>query len=169
MTSIRLETPNDYPHVREVNTLAFERPEEAVLVEALRKRDGTISLVAEQQNQLVGHICFSTGTIQGDSSQYPVINLAPMAVLPEFQGQGIGSKLVISGLEVCRNAGHQIVAVLGHPWFYPKFGFLPAANFGIQSPYPVPDEVFMISELVEGAAQFVSGILQYPPEFDLVD
>lgn len=169
MVSIRKENPMDQLQVRKINIQAFGRPAEADLVEALRKRAGTISLVAEQQNQLVGHICFSTGHIEGKTQNFPVINLAPMAVLPKYQGQGIGSELVLSGLQACLDAGHKLVTVLGHPWFYPKFGFVPAVNYKIQCPYLVPDDVFMIYELEEGTAQKTTGILKYPPEFDLVD
>ena len=96
----------------------------------------------------------------------PALALAPMAVHPEFQSQGIGSRLVREGLERCRNLGHRIVVVVGHPEFYPRFGFTPARAKGLEAPFPVPDEAFMVTELVPGALDGVSGMIVYPAPFE---
>ena len=166
---IRPEAPADFVAVAEINTLAFGASGEAQLVAALRQLPGTISLVADRLGQPVGHICFSSAVITGAETDTPVIALAPMAVLPEVQGMGIGSRLVEAGMAACRRAGHRLVVVLGHPWFYPRFGFVPAAPYGIHYPQPVPEEVFMLLELVPDAAKDISGTVRYPSAFSLVD
>jgi putative acetyltransferase len=122
--NIRAETAADLDAIGHVNRLAFGQDEEARLVDALR--DGRylrVSLVAEQAGQVVGHILFSDLPIITDAGIVPALALAPMAVLPAFQKQGIGSALVRKGLEECRQQGHKIVVVLGHPTFYPGSGF----------------------------------------------
>jgi putative acetyltransferase len=122
---IRPETSADHEAIRHVNRIAFGQDAEARLVDALR--DGGYvgaSLVAEQDGQVVGHILFSDLPIITEAGTVPSLALAPMAVLPEFQNQGIGSALVRRGLEVCKEQGHRIVVVVGHPQFYPRFGFL---------------------------------------------
>ena len=91
-----------------------------------------------------------------------------MAVRPEFQKQGIGSQLIERGLEQCRAAGQACVVVLGHPEYYPRFGFVPASRYGIRCEYDVPDEVFMIIELRDGALEGCAGIVKYQPEFNEV-
>jgi putative acetyltransferase len=148
MLLIRREEERDQAGVFRVNELAFGRPGEAQLVDALRKgAQPTISLVAEQASQVVGHIFFSPVTIEAAGGVSMAIGLAPMAVLPDWQRQGIGSQLVRAGLEACQRLGQNVVVVLGHPEFYPKFGFVPAAHFGLRCEYPVPDDVFMVAEL----------------------
>jgi putative acetyltransferase len=170
IVEIRAETPDDFAAVRRVNECAFGRSAEADLVDALRAHGkATISLVAVQAGNVVGHILFSPVTIESGSEALPVSGLAPMAVLPEFQRRGIGSRLVKRGLEQCRNAGHRGVVVLGHPEYYPRFGFVPASRFGISSEYAVPDEVFMALELREGALRDCrGGVAKYQPEFSQV-
>jgi len=91
-----------------------------------------------------------------------------MAVLPAHQRKGIGSRLVQAGLEECRRAGHEIVVLVGHPEYYPRFGFLPAKRFGIRYEEEVPEEAFMLIELREGALAGRSGIVRYQPEFGSV-
>jgi putative acetyltransferase len=168
MIEIRMETPEDYEAVFEVNRRAFGRGNEARLVEALRSSGGALSLVAEAGGQVVGHILFSPIWIETESGEAPAISLAPMAVLPEFQNQGIGSQLVRRGLEECRRQGNKVVIVLGHPGFYPRFGFSPARAMGVEAPFDVPDEPWMALELQPGALQGVSGRVRYPPAFDEV-
>src|SRR5262245_66383487 len=120
----RHETPADHEAVRHVNRLAFGRDDEAGIVDALRTGGySRMSLVAEGGGRVVGHILFSDLPILTDGGIVPALSLAPMAVLPEYQKLGIGSTLVQEGLEVCRGAGYRIVVVLGHPHFYPRFGF----------------------------------------------
>ena len=91
-----------------------------------------------------------------------------MAVLPEFQNRAVGSELARRGLEACRSIGHDVVVVLGHPEYYPRFGFVPAKQLGLTCEYPVPDEVFMVVELREGALGGLKGVVKYRPEFSNV-
>ncbi len=115
-----------------------------------------MSLVAEQEGRVVGHILFSDLPIITGDGTVPALALAPMAVLPEFQRQGIGSTLVTRGLEACRQQGHQVVVVLGHSHFYPRFGFSPKLAANLESPFSGGDS-FMAVELVPGALDGVDG------------
>ena len=147
---IRPESTADQDAIRHVNRLAFGQDEEARLVDALR--DGgyvRVSLVAEQTGQVVGHILFSDLPIITEAGTVAALALAPMAVLPELQRQGIGSALVQKGLEACRQQGHRIVVVLGHAHFYPRFGFSPKLAAHLESPFSGSDS-FMAVELVPG-------------------
>jgi putative acetyltransferase len=167
MLIVRNEKPEDIAAIHEVNEKAFGQPAEANLVDALRANGKvTLSLVAVQDDRVVGHILFSPVTIESEKESLAAVGLAPMSVLPEFQNQGIGSRLVRAGLDECRKALHDSVVVLGHPEFYPRFGFTPASRHGIKSEYDVRDEVFMIMELREGALAGRSGIVKYQPEFN---
>ncbi|MCL6442726.1 MAG: N-acetyltransferase [Alicyclobacillus sp.] len=170
--TIRPEQPNDLIGIREVNLLAFKGEGEAKLVEAIRESDyfvPELSLVAvTDRNQVIGHILFSIVGIETKTGIVPTLALAPMAVLPEYQNQGIGSALVKAGLERAAELGFEHVVVLGHPNFYPKFGFVPSKTKGIQSPFKVPDEVFMVYETAPGTLDPIDGIVKYPPAFDLV-
>ena len=169
MILIRTETLEDQGFVRRVNELAFGQPDEADLVDALRaKAHPCISLVAVVDEQVVGHIFFSPVSIETDSGDFTATGLAPMSVLPEHQNQGIGSQLVREGLNECRQLGEEIVVVLGHPNYYPRFGFVPASLKGLRSEYDVPDEVFMVAELTEGALAGRRGLVKYHPEFGKV-
>ena len=175
--TIRPETSSDYPGISEVNKLAFRQPAEGKLVEKLRKNPkfvSELSLVAEIEGKIVGHILFfpvKVKSVAGDEEyeeyeEYETISLAPMAVHPEFQKQGIGGKLIKEGLEACRKLGYGSVIVLGHPEYYPKFGFEPASKWGIKDPFGAPGEAFMALELKEGALEGVSGVVEYPEEFN---
>jgi predicted N-acetyltransferase YhbS len=104
--------------------------------------------------------------VKTEREAVPAVALAPMAVRPEFQNQGIGSRLVREGLEQCRKLGHKIVVVVGHPNYYPRFGFASARAKGLEAPFPVPDEAFMVKELEGGALDGTVGMVEYPPEFD---
>ena len=164
--SVRQERPEDVPAIRDVNEQAFGRVDEADIVDALRKRGAvSISLVAIQEDQVVGHILFSPVTIKSEHSSFEAIALGPMAVLPSHQRQGIGSQLVRAGLEQCKKLGQSIAIVLGHPEFYPRFGFKPSRPFGIRWENDVSPEVFMVAELSEGALNGRSGVVVYQPEF----
>jgi putative acetyltransferase len=164
--NIRPETAADHHAIRHVNRLAFGQDEEARLVDALR--DGgyvRASLVAEKDGQVVGHILFSDLPLVTKAGTVPALALAPLAVLPEHQNQGIGSALVRRGLEVCKEQGHRIVVVLGHPHFYQRFGFSSKLAAHLESPYS-GRESFVAVELLPGALVGVTGRVQYPPPFE---
>lgn len=147
---IRTEKENDRAVVYQINAAAFETRAEAELVEALRACvQPLIALVAEVDSAVVGHILFSPVSVSADS-RLRMMGLAPMAVVPAHQRQGIGSALVRVGLERCRAMARSAVVVLGHPEYYPRFGFSPASRFGLRCEYNVPDEVFMAMELEPG-------------------
>jgi len=166
MLLIRAEEPGDYGAIHAVNKAAFDRDVEANLVERLRSRWAlTVSLVAMDGIETVGHIVFTAATLRSAGGETPVLALAPMAVLPTRQKQGIGSRLVAEGLETCRRLGCGLVFVLGHPGYYPRFGFIPAATAGISCEFDVPDEAFMYLELRDGALDSVPGTVYYQPEF----
>ena len=164
--SIRRENPSDIASIHEVNTLAFEGPAEAELVDRLRDNGGLVlSLVAEEESRVIGHIAFSPVRISSGSSETPASGLAPMAVRPEFQGSGVGSQLVRRGLEILREDGHEIVVVLGHPAYYPRFGFEQSDRYAVACEFSPPAEAFMVSALREGALEGVRGTACYRPEF----
>lgn len=164
MLTIRPEEARDTDAIHRLNEQAFGQTEEAELVDKLR-RSGVplISLVAEKDGQLVGHILFSPVTLGG--SKLRGAGLGPLAVMPEHQRLGIGAQLVKSGLEVCRKAGYDFVIVLGHPAYYPRFGFRPASKYDLKCEFEAPDEAFMALELRPGALAGASGVAHYPPEF----
>jgi putative acetyltransferase len=165
---IRPETTADHEAIRQVNRLAFGQDAEAHLVDALR--DGgyvRLSLVAERDGQIVGHILFSDLPIITEAGTVPALALAPMAVLPAYQRKGLGSALVRRGLEYCRDQGHRIVLVLGHPDFYPKFGFSAKLAESLSSPFG-GGEAWMALELVPGALAGLAGKVQYPAPFNEV-
>jgi putative acetyltransferase len=165
---IRDERHEDAESVRAVNLAAFETSEEADLVDALRDQAApVVSLVAEDAATIVGHILFTPVTLV-DGPNVPLLGLAPMAVSPGRQRQGIGSRLVLDGLERCRRAGAAAVVVVGHATYYPRFGFVPASRFGIGCEYDVPDDVFLVRELHEGALRGISGTVRYHPAFGSV-
>lgn len=167
MVTIREEELHDIAAVRYVNEQAFGGPAEADLVDALRSRHKvTLSLVAVKDERVVGHILFSPVTIKSGVKAFSALGLGPMAVLPEYQRRGIGSALVRAGLADCRKMGHECVVVLGHREYYPRFGFVPASKWGIECKWGVPDEVFMVIELREGALRGRAGVAKYQPEFD---
>ncbi|HJQ26168.1 MAG TPA: N-acetyltransferase [Blastocatellia bacterium] len=169
MILIRTEQPEDIAAIRRVNERAFDNPLEANLVDLLRERGKiTLSLVAVHDAQVVGHILFSPVVIEAAAQPVAAVGLAPMAVLPEWQRQGVGSRLVRAGLDECRRLGHRAAVVLGHANYYPRFGFVPASRYHIGSEYDVPDEVFMAMELQPGALADCAGIARYQPEFNEV-
>ena len=165
MIEIRREIEADHPQVFRLNELAFEGEGEPRLVDKLRAKPH-ISLVAVDNGKIVGHIFFSGILIESaDGSVWDTTGLAPMAVLPKYQNQGIGSQLVRAGLEACRDEGRDAVFVLGHANYYPKFGFEIARTKGFTCQFEAPDEYFMVLELVPDALSGKSGKITYPPEF----
>jgi putative acetyltransferase len=165
--NIRGETLLDYPAIAEVNILAFGKEDEAQIIEKIRDSDRYIpelSLVAEVEDVVVGHILFSYIDLIGEET-LRVLGLAPMAVHPQFQRQGIGSALVQKGLEIADAMGEAIVIVLGHPPFYSRFGFQPSVNYKIQCPFEVPEDVFMVKPLKNYQEKY-KGQVVYPPAFE---
>jgi len=162
--NIRYESNHDKSRVWHINSQAFPTESEANLVDALRSNAKCISLVAEDENSVVGQILFSPVYIEGHE-QISIMGLAPMAVLPREQNKGIGSLLVQRGLEECKAKDFDAVAVLGHPNYYPRFGFQSSIKFNIESEYEVPDEVFMIQELTPESLSGVKGVIQYHDMF----
>jgi putative acetyltransferase len=164
---IRCETLTDYPAVAEVNTLAFGQENEAKLVEEIRRSNGYIpelSLVAEIEGVVVGHILFSYIDLVNEE-RLQVLGLAPLAIRPQFQRQGIGSALIRAGLEIAEAKKEGIVIVLGHPEFYTRFGFYSAVVYGIESPFPIPKEFFMVKPLQSYQERYKGKVI-YPSAFD---
>jgi len=162
---IRPETTTDRAAVRAVNEAAFGTSVEADLVEAIRSKKTTlVSLVADADGKVVGHILFSPVSMS-EQPRLNVMGLGPMAVAPDHQRSGIGSALVREGLKRCKGLGCQAVVVVGHPEYYPRFGFVPAAKHALRSEYDVPAEVFMVVELEAGALTGVSGLVRYDDAF----
>lgn len=159
---VRLEQPSDLASIRDVNCLAFGQPLEADIVDALREAGAlTLSLVAAVDARVVGHILFSPVTL----GEVEGVGLAPMAVLPEFQRQGVGSALIREGLARLHRVGCPFVVVLGHPDYYPKFGFTSARSRGITCEWDVPDEAFMMLVFDAERMRDATGLARYRPEF----
>ena len=163
---LRRETAADLALIRKVETAACDRPAEASLVEALRAAGALLfSGVAEVDGNIVGHIVFSPVVIDGERGRLRVIALALMAVYPDWQREVIGSALIRWSLGECRRDGHELVFVLGHPDYYPRFGFVPAMPLGVRCLFEAPSEAFMLLELCPGALAGLNGTVRYRPEF----
>jgi putative acetyltransferase len=168
MITIRTEMPGDAEGIRFVNICAFGGPAEADIVDRLRQTcQEYVSFVAIQDGSIMGHILFTPARIEMERRVMEGMGLAPMAVLPEQQRKGVGSQLVMAGFAKMADLRKPFVIVLGHPGYYPRFGFVPASRYGIVSEYEnVPDEAFMILVLQEASFKEVTkGIARYRPEF----
>ena len=166
--TVRRETVADYERIDEINRSAFPSDAEARLVRLLRENsDPFVSLVAADSSGAVGHIAFSRASLDASASVF-VVGLAPMSVVPERQRQGIGSRLANAGIDACRQLGVQIIIVLGHAEYYPKFGFVPASRWGVKSEYDVPDEAFMLLELDTGCLPTDARIARYHEAFGAI-
>lgn len=168
MIIIRSEKPEDYQKIYEINKIAFGTEIEARLVNNLRKTEGFIpelSLVAENDGEVVGYILFSPIHIKADSKIVPILTLAPMAVLSDYQKKGIGSLLIKEGIKKCKELGHKIIVLVGHADYYPRFGFVKASAKGLKLPFDVPDEAFMVYEIIPNSLAGITGTVEYPPEF----
>ncbi len=162
---IREERPGDVAAIRELITLAFAQEQEASIVDALRCNGAaSLSLVATENDRVIGHILYSPASV-GDVIG---VGLAPLAVLPEHQRRGVGSRLVDAGTARLRDAACPFVIVLGHAKYYPRFGFTPASTRGISCEWDVPDEAFMVLILDQTRMRGVSGLARYRPEFSTV-
>ncbi len=165
---IREEKNSDFDSIKYVNDQAFNQPHEGNVIEKVRNTDSKIlSLVAEMDNKIVGHIFFSSVEIEGHSEIKNGMGLAPMAVLPEYQKQGIGKKLINEGIKVLKEKKVPFVIVLGHEHYYPKFGFEIASKYGIKCQWDgVPDEVFMVMILDKDKMRSVRGVAKYKEEWN---
>ncbi|MGG0456947.1 GNAT family N-acetyltransferase [Bacillus mycoides] len=172
MIKIRQEQQNDYSKTEEVVKEAFLNEEfsdkkEHELVKRIRECDAfvpVLSIVAVDE-EIVGHIMLSQITIEQGGTTVDSLALAPVSVAPGHQKKGIGGKLIVAALEKAKELGYGSVVVLGHPEYYPKFGFKKASDWNIKAPFEVPDEVFMVMELRENALQGVEGVVQYSSAF----
>jgi len=166
MIEVREEGPSDQTAIRQINEAAFEQEAEATVVDRLRAScDNYVSFVAIDQGTVIGHILFTPVTIEGSNSHG--MGLAPMAVLPSRQKQGVGSLLVWHGLDYLRRSGCPFVIVLGHPGYYPRFGFEKASLYKLTSQWEgVPDEAFMVVVFDREALPEAGGVARYRDEFD---
>jgi putative acetyltransferase len=168
MPFIREEITEDHDAVRELNRLAFGGNDEADIVDRLRNAGLVVaSLVAIEKDEIMGHILFSELPIETDQGIIGAISLAPMSVHPKYQRQGVGSALVREGLELCRQRGKSIVVVVGHPEYYPRFGFSAELARILQGPFS--GDAWMVLELTKGALENVSGTVRYPEAFGVLD
>ena len=166
MIEIREERSDDVPAVRDLNRRAFGQDQESNIVDALRTNAAALlSLVATLNGQVVGHIMYSPLSIDG---KFEGAALGPMAVLPQCQRRGIGSKLIEAGNRKLKDDGCPFIIVVGHADYYPRFGFKPASEHGIKCEWDVPDNVFMLLVLDQAKMAGVSGLARYRPEFSSV-
>jgi len=169
--NIRGEKISDYLEIAQVHDLAFRRKNEGWLVAGLRATGRFIpklSLVAEEQDRIFGHILFYPVWIINPTQSFPTLSLAPMAVLPSYQKRGIGSLLMQKGIKEAARTDFNSVIVLGHPDFYKKFGFEKASRWNIRLPFEAPEEAFLALELKKDALTRASGVVQYPDAFKRV-
>lgn len=173
---IRQEQKSDHESTEVVVKTAFASAEQSDqnehhLVSRIRKSEVFIpelSLVAvsKDKHEILGHILLSKVFISAsDYQKVESLALAPVSVLPDYQNKGIGKCLIQKALEKAKELGFQSVIVLGHPEYYPKFGFRKSSLWQIKAPFEVPEEALMASELLEGSLDNVSGVVEYPSIF----
>ena len=164
--SVRHETPADVQAIRRVNTDAYGRPAEANLVDVLRRHwQVIISLVAEVEREVVGHVLLTQVTLMPTVPGLRMLGLGPVAVLPQFQGPGIGSMLMQEAIGQACADGWQVIVALGNPEYYTRFDFVPAREVGLGCEFRVPAESFMVLELRPGTLEGLRGVVRYQPEF----
>jgi putative acetyltransferase len=166
---IRLEIAAYIAPIHQVHLAAFGRENEANLVATLRMNVPVLSFVAVEEGQVIGHIFYSPVSLDSEGeNSLNLLGLAPIAVLPNYQRRGIGSRLICYSLKECADRGFDAIVVLGHPDYYPRFGFRPARDKGLYCEYPVPDEGFMVGELRENCLAGIRGLVRYRSEFNTV-
>lgn len=171
--TLRKETESDYSVVFQLIEKAFKEEEhsdhsEQFLVERLRASEAFIpelSLVAEIEGKIVGHILLTKIKVKNDANDFDSLALAPVSVLPTHQKQGIGGLLILEAHRIAGNLGYESIILLGHEYYYPRFGYQSLDSFGISLPFDVPEENCMAIELVTGALSEVSGVVEYAKEF----
>lgn len=172
--TIRKEKQTDYPSVHKVienafKTLAISDHKEQFLVERLRKSDAFISelsLVAEFESKIVGHILLTKIKIKNNQEVINALALAPLSVLPHFQGQGIGGMLIKKAHSIAKKLNHKLIVLIGHANYYPRFGYVRADKYGIKLAFEVPEENFMVKVLGKNGMDAINGIVAYPKEFN---
>lgn len=165
MVEYRAERPEDVDGIRNVHSLAFAQGAEAALVDRLRAGGAlVVSMVAVEDGEVVAHCAFSRVGLEAGGGP-EMFGLGPMGVHPDHQNQGVGSGLIEACLEACRQAEAVAIVCVGHPEYYPRFGFRPAAEFGLTCEFPVPEPFFMAIELEPDALDGVAGRVRYSPEF----
>lgn len=173
MLILRQENAQDYEAVFQLVEAAFkEMPfsdgTEQHLVNRLRLSDAFIpelSIVAEQDGQIVGHILLSKIEIQNDEKVFPALSLAPVSVLPAFHNRGIGSQLIHKAHDIARSLGHELVLLIGHASYYPRFGYEIASKYNIRFPFDIADEHCMVCSLTTNGLEGVQGMVEYPKAF----
>ncbi|MEM9917964.1 MAG: N-acetyltransferase [Bacteroidota bacterium] len=171
--TIRPESPADYPAISQLVASAFEQVDisdhtEHLMIERLRQSAAYIpelAMVAEREGELLGFILLTKIKIRKEEEVFPSLALAPVAVLPAHQGQGIGGQLIRKAHEKARELAHHSIVLLGHADYYPRFGYQQAHTFGIRLPFEVPKENCMLFPLQEGVMEGVSGLVEYPKAF----
>jgi putative acetyltransferase len=164
---IRREEAPDAAAIRQVNEQAFGGSDEANAIEALRDRGAlTLSLVAVQNEEIIGHLLFTPATIETADRAWQALGLAPLSVRPAYQRQGVGTALMKAGLAECAQLGYERIIVLGHADYYPRFGFQRASLYGIRCEWEVPEEAFMVLALQPRALEGVTGLAKYQPEWN---
>lgn len=168
MITIRPEEPADVEVIHSIHQSAFPTEAEARLVDRLREdRKLALSLIAEVEDRMVGHVAFSPVCVEPQNSRNQGLGLGPVAVLPEWQGKGIGEQLISTGIEDCRREGYTFIVVLGEPEYYGRFGFRRASLFGLGNEYGV-DDPFMALELKLEGLPKVPGMVKYVTLFSEV-
>ena len=169
--TIRPETEEDYKDITRIHDLTFNPGKEGILVERLRKTAcfiSELSLVAEYKSRIIGHILFYPIKINAETRKCDSLALAPMAVHPNYQKRGIGSKMIEKGLTMAKKLGFKSVIVIGHPKYYPRFGFAAASKWEIHAPFNVPEDAFLAVELTRNGLKNCRGTVKYPREFDVL-
>lgn len=167
MAIVRTERAEDIPAIRVIIEKAFQQTEEADIVDSLRQScDDAISLVAEDSGQVIGHLMFSPVELSSNDRRIVGMGLAPMAVLPERQRQGVGRQLVEAGISLLKERSCPFVIVLGHPKYYPRFGFEPASKYNLKCQWDdVPNEAFMALVFDPESLEGAQGVAKYKEEF----
>jgi putative acetyltransferase len=166
VTQIRVAEPDDADAIVRVHTAAFGRSDEGEIARKLHARgDVCVSLVAQDGDAIVGHVIFSPVAVDGMRFPLPPLGLGPVGVLPEYQRSGVGIDLCRAGIAACWKRGAPFLVVLGHPTYYPRFGFVPAMRYGLTFGDAPPRDSFMALESAPGALAGVIGPVRYGPEF----
>ncbi len=164
---VRSEVADDFNAIDVVNLSAFEGEAEAQLVGNLRNSAGFIpdlSLVAELNGRIVGHVVLSKVKLKTGKGEAEILALGPMSVVPSQSHRGIGSELIDAAVARAKPLCYTAIVVAGHPEYYERFGFKPAADWGVSCNLSIPGEALTAMELVDGALA-AGGEVQYPDIF----